>query len=747
MSAEEKTRQQGDHERGSTVPAMSSRWLLLDVLVVFLGAFLLFLIQPAYSKFILPWFGGAPLVWATALVFFQTALLAGYGYAHLLVDRVPPRAQLMVHATLLLLSLWMLPVAPGEQWKPEGMEAPTLQIVMMLIATLGLPYMLLASTSPLVQAWIARHRHQMAPYRLFSLSNFASVLGLLSYPFLIEPALGLQLQFQAWAWGYGLYVLCACGLTLITARAIHRPDGAAGKQPARADAAKPGDRHPVSTRTQLIWIALAACPSLLFLATTQHLTLDVAPVPFLWVLPLVIYLFTFVICFEFPHALPRRLLGLLAVLSVTAVSILAALPFLVGDYRVQILLFCGGLFLMALFCHAELYARRPNARHLTRFYLMTALGGALGGSFVGLLAHHLFNGYHEIYVGLAGCGLLVFLAEYDRSNAVRAASENANEPAASGAAAQPNRAAPAGRHVPNTEDFQVTFALAVPLCAAALAAAMPFAAAGKQSLRADRNFFGALRVVEVREHGVPVYRQLDHGSTKHGLQFLAPEKRCLATTYFSTDSGAGRLLESLGKQQQPLRVGIIGLGIGTLAAYAEPGDRYVFYEINPLMERIAREDFGFLSECAEPVAEGVEVRLGDARIQLEQEADNQYDVFLIDAFSGDSIPTHLLTREAFELYATHLSGDGVMAINISNRYLDLRPVIRAAATAAGFETRFVGTERDAEAGGFDAVWGILSRDAAIFNQPLLREGIARTQQSEGEVLWTDDFSNLFRVLQ
>lgn len=694
-----------------TPPQVSPRWLLLDAAVVFLGAFLLFLIQPTYSKYILPWFGGAPLVWATALVFFQTALLAGYAYTHWLIAKVSAGRQLALHGTLLLLSFLLLPVIPGDAWKPAGGDAPTWRILAMLVVTLGLPYILLASTSPLIQAWIARYRHQIVPYRMFSLSNFASLLGLLSYPFLIEPALGLDAQFRVWSWTYVVYAVALGGLLVLTARTVKL-------QPRQAIAAAhpmpANDAHGSATGTsQLLWIALAACPSILFLATTQHLTLDVAPVPFLWVIPLVIYLLTFVICFEFPELLNRRFLGFAAVASSTLVSFLVAVPFLVTDFRVELVIFCGSLFLMALFCHTELYARRPEPAHLTRFYLMTALGGAIGGSFVGLVAHHLFDGHYEIYVGLAGCALLVFHTEWDRSREA------------------------------NGGNYTVGFSSATPLCAAALAAALPFLAASRSELRSERNFFGSLRVVEGREHGLPAWRQLDHGSTKHGLQFLRPDKRCIATTYFSADSGAGRLLTLLAQRKPALRVGIIGLGVGTLAAFSRESDRYVFYEINPLIERIAREDFGFLSECSQ----NVEVRLGDARVTMESEPLNHYHALLIDAFSGDSIPTHLLTREAFHVYASHLAPGGVMAINISNRYLDLRPVVKAAAASAGFSSVFVATDSNDDHGAFEALWGILSRDPALFSEAQFRNLAARTAQPGNEVLWTDDFSNLVRVLQ
>jgi len=698
----------------SGIPARG--WLLLDALLVFLGAFLLFLIQPVYSKRILPWFGGAPLVWATALVFFQTALLAGYAYAHFIINKLPPKRQLFVHVGLLVASLSFLPVAPGVGWKPHAEGAPSWHILAMLICTLGLPYMLLASTSPLVQAWIARHRHQIVPYRLFGLSNLASLLGLLCYPFILEPSIGLETQFAWWAWGYGVYMVAVLAVVWLTFRAVSLRSAvnpAAASTQLTASAPQGEAMSPPSWRTQLYWIALSACPSLLLVATTQHLTLDIAPIPFLWVAPLVLYLLTFVLCFEYPRWVPQPLIGYLAVGAATILSLFVALPFLMMNYIVELLVACGALFAMMLFCHRELYAQRPNPAHLTRFYLMNSLGGALGGIFVGLVAQYLFTGYHEIYVGLVGCPLLVWYSLRLR-----------------------NREA-------EGEPMELNIATTTPLCAAALAVALPFTAVSNNVLLAERNFFGALRVVELpADETRPAARQLDHGSTKHGLQFQDEAHRCTATTYFSEDSGAGRMLRMLNRKSAANRVGIVGLGVGTLTAFSRPGDEYVYYEINPLIEQVARNYFTFLNGCAETA----KVRLGDARIQLEAESPNQYQALILDAFSGDSIPIHLLTHEAFLLYGKHVATDGLIAVNISNRYLDLRPVVRSSAHSAGFAVTFLMTEGVPSKGSFDALWAVMSRDPQNLQDTLLHQVSVRTPQPERDVVWTDDFSNLFSVL-
>ncbi|MDZ7639112.1 MAG: fused MFS/spermidine synthase [Bryobacterales bacterium] len=689
----------------------------LDLLSVFLGAFLLFQIQPMVSKYILPWFGGAPLVWATCLVFFQLLLLAGYGYAHLLVSRVPPRGQALLHAALLLASLTALPGIPSESWKPTGGELPTTQILAMLAASIGLPYFALSSTSPLVQAWIARHRHHLVPYRLFSLSNLASILGLLSYPFLIEPAIGLRQQFFAWSALYALYALGMLSLIAYTFLRSHPAPPSGHPLPADAEL-QPLAPSPTA-KQRLVWLGLAACPSLLFLAFTNHLTQDVAPVPFLWVLPLVIYLLTFVICFEYPNRLPLGFLRWASVALMVVLALSFLLPILVASYIPEMILYCGSLLVIGLFCHGELYARRPAPQSLTAFYLMVSAGGALGGSFVGLVAPFLFSGYYEIYAGLALCGVLAFLVEMERAKTRK-----------------PGK-------------FELAPATAVPLFAAALAAAIPFAMAGENHIRAARNFFGAITVTSIvpqdssAQSGNEAYRRLDHGSTRHGLQFAYPPRRCEPTTYFGPDGGAGLLLNTLRETKPAIRVGIIGLGIGTLAAYARPADAYVFYEINPLIETIAHDDFAYLSECSP----GAAIRIGDARVELEKEAPNAYDVFIVDAFSGDSIPTHLLTEEAFRLYRKHLAPNGSIALNISNRYLQLAPVVAAGAEAIGFEAKFILNPGNEDLGTFTSHWAILSAQPELFDAPALRPRIASSAQPETLIHWTDDYSNLFRVLR
>ncbi len=695
-----------------------STGLVLDALTVFLSAVLLFQIQPVYSKYILPWFGGAPQVWTTALVFFQTLLLGGYTYAHVLSSRLRPRNQFLIHGGLLALSLLFVPVIPADSWKPDGGEAPTWRILAMLAATLGLPYFLLSSTSPLVQAWLARFRKGAVPYRLFSLSNLASILGLLSYPFLIEPLIGLRHQFDYWAVGYAAFVL-SIGLLMAfrwwTSRGDAETEAPEAAAPSESDALS-SSAAPASPSLadRLTWMAFAACPSILFLGITNQLTQDVAPVPFLWVLPLSLYLLTFAICFEYFEYLPRTVIRWLAFFFVLLLGVSISFTVFGENYVAVIAVYCSGLFIASLFCHGELYARRPAPRYLTQFYLMVSVGGALGGVFVGIVAPHVFSSYWELNIGLGLCGLLLFWVAFQ------------------------------GSKLQTFRRFPAELQTLPPLCAAALILAIPLVAMRSGQVETARNFFGALRVL-VKGESRDTFRHLAHGSTSHGLQFLAKDRHCESASYFGPDSGVRRLLRAV-RETTPgkgLRIGVVGLGAGCLAANNPPNDRIVFYEIDPLVEHFARSRFTFLSECSV----GTQVRMGDARVVLESEQPNRYDVFVLDAFSGDSIPMHLLTEEAFSLYNKHLAPDGVMAVHISNRYLDLMPVVKSTGEKQGFTVRFIRSGGDTKKGYYPALWGVLTRDERLLANANLKDAIAASAQPETKLLWTDDFSNLLSALR
>ncbi len=678
--------------------------MFLYALTILAGAFLLFQVQPVIARAILPWFGGSASVWTTCLLFFQTVLLLGYLYAHWLYGKLRPRWQTAAHVMLLAASLAVLPIVPAASWKPTAAGDPTLRILLLLAANVGLPYFLLSTTGPLLQAWYARQYQGAVPYRLYALSNTGSMLALVSYPVLFEPWLGTRRQALSWSWAYAAFVVLCAATALRAAR--HAPPVAADPQLAAR-----GPRF-----ITFYWVALPACASVLLLAVTNHLSQNVAAMPFLWILPLSLYLFSFILCFDRAWWYRRSVfLGLFAV--ATGGMVYALLPeFQNNPIKVMIPFFAAGLFVCCMVCHGELARLKPHPSRLTSFYVAIALGGALGGAFVALIAPRVFSGFYELPVGLAATAAVVLAA-------LRRDPE-------SGLAGAWRRPAPLG-------------AALIVLGIAAGAAFVIHSRTGGARVIA-RNFYGGLKVADAMsdddDSTAPV-RRLSHGTITHGEQFLNPKLQNLPTTYYGPNSGVGRAIRQL-QDAGPVRAGVIGLGAGTLAAYGRPGDYFRFYEINPLVLRLANTEFTFLRNC--PAYH--EVALGDARLSLEREPPEDFDVLAVDAFSGDAIPVHLLTREAFLLYFRHLKAGGVLAVHVSNKYLDLTPVVRQAAQSTGKQARTVDTEDEAN-DVFGSTWILVTADARLFDQPLLRTAAVALPPSGRVALWTDDYSNLFRILK
>ncbi|HET9978695.1 MAG TPA: fused MFS/spermidine synthase [Burkholderiaceae bacterium] len=657
---------------------------------IFLGAFLLFLVQPIVAKLMLPRFGGSASVWATCLVFFQAALLCGYAYADQLVRR--GRALETLHALVLLASLLLLPLSLGSD--AASTQAPMLQALALLAASVGLPFVLLATTSPLVQAWTAGTRRN--PYRLFAVSNLASLAALATYPWLIEPWLAVQRQALLWSLGYAAYGVLLCALIWERRRARPLPSVNA------AHAARPGLRRFAA------WIALAAVASFELVAVTNHLTHNMPSFPMMWVLPLVVYLVTFVLCFDDDRWYRPRLFAVFALLAVGAMAWMLIDKRFEFDIAMQSLVFVPALFVACMVCHGELAASRPDgpeASSLSVFYLCVAVGGAIGGALVGLAAPLWLPGTFEVEIGLVlVAGVLCARVR----------------------------------------------GLAWAACAAAcLAGAIGTAGwrihqATRDVVAMERNFYGVLRI---REHGRAAepagwYRTLAHGGILHGKQYLAPDRRRQPTSYYTRSSGVGLAIAAFA--DRPTRVGVLGLGVGTLAAHGRQGDAYTFFEIDPAITAAARRHFSYLGDT--PAA--VEVVLGDGRLSLQGRADDRFDVLAIDAFSGDSIPVHLLTREAIALYAARTSADGVIALHLSNRYLDLKPVVASVAADLGLHATFVADADDASRPEMTSSdWVLVAKTRRALDGLALRDRAAPLPAPSPKHLWTDGFSNIVAVLR
>ncbi|MBI4874064.1 MAG: fused MFS/spermidine synthase [Acidobacteria bacterium] len=673
---------------------------------IFLSAFLLFQVQPLIARLILPWFGGSAAVWATCMLFFQVVLLLGYLYAHWLTNWLSPARQAQLHMGLLALSLLVLPIMPNPAWKPSGAANPTLGILGLLAVTVGLPYLLLSTTGPLVQAWYARVTHGRLPYRLFALSNFASLLALLSYPPLVEPYLASRTQAIAWSAGYALFAALAALAGLRTRRRAALPAGDAIVDSAAGPSPSAGER--------LMWIALPACASAMLLAVTNHLTQDVASIPFLWILPLALYLLSFVLSFDAAGWYRRWPFMVALALALSGMTYRLWSDEYLSELKPTIILYSAGFFVCCMFCHGELSRRKPHPRHLTSFYLMMSLGGALGGVFVAVAAPYFFAGNFELPISIALCILLALHVLFHE-------------------AGSPFRQ---GRLI-------WAWCLFAAIAAGNMGILVKVVREWTAGARVvTRNFYGGLRVSD--EDGgddEPATRKLMHGNINHGEQRLDPSLGKEPTTYYCRDSGVGLALMEA-RTRSPVRAGLIGLGAGTLAAYGLAGDYFRFYEINPSVIRLATTEFSYTRDSAARI----EFALGDARLSLEREAPQQFDVLAVDAFSGDSIPVHLLTREAFALYFRHLKPDGVLAVHISNRYLDLRPVVRQAALAFGKPAREIDTEDNDSRSCFGCTWVLVTGQRGYFGRPAF-ELAAPLKATPVLPIWTDDYSNLFRILK
>jgi hypothetical protein len=723
--------------------------MLIYAATVFLSAFLLFQVQPLIAKFILPWFGGSAAVWSAALLFFQLLLLAGYFYAHLLIRYLKLKSQMWVHCGLLAASLATLPIIPSARWKPAGYGDPTFGILVLLAATIGLPYLLLSATSPLLQAWYVRVKHGALPYRLFALSNFGSFLALLSYPFVIEPRLALSRQAAIWSFGYAAFAL-ACGTAAWKSSSAAEPFSEATS----------GNAPPPSAATKIFWVALAACASVLLLATTSHLTQNVAPIPLLWVVPLSIYLLSFILCFESERLYQRWIFMPLLVGSLWLFT-RGNTQFESNEDVIRKLIpgLCAALFVCCMVCHGELAKRKPHPRYLTQFYLMVSVGGALGGLFVALAAPHIFHNYTEMPIAVAACGLLAAIALWDDESGVGIA-----VCALAPAVALWNLDMLWKFDISTRTWVHVAVCVAAALVLGYLAreamwrhALLLAAAAGLAGFLARteinnahyysyavRNFYGLLRVRDDPPdptQNYPGERTLVYGTINHGTELDTPNAGRIPTSYFGLNSGINRAIRAKG-EEGPIRIGVLGLGAGVTASLARAGDTLHYYEINPLIREIANHQFTFYPDC--PADK--DILMGDGRLLLEGRASENLDVFAVDAFSSDAIPMHLLTREAYQIYLRHLKPNAVLIFHISSRYLDLEPVVSTSAQEAGFSGITIADDGDTQSYYVGSTWMVLSRDPHFLSHPNFQDPSVRPMRIEpGFRVWTDDYSNIVRI--
>ena len=683
--------------------------MILYAVTIFLSAFLLFQVQPLIAKMILPWFGGSAAVWSASILFFQLLLLAGYAYAHLSIRFLKPRLQMLLHVALLVVSCALLPILPSPAWRPTQAGDPTARILLLLTATIGLPYFLLSSTSPLLQAWFVRRTGSGVPYRLFALSNLGSMLALVSFPFLVEPRLATRQQAFTWSAGYVAFALLCAFTAWVSGSAAVKP--------------KPLARSALVERPgilQLIYcVLLSTCASVLLVSVTNHISQNMAPIALLWVLPLALYLLSFIFTFENDRIYQRWLFIPLLIPTLGSMACMAYANGRNFNLRLAIPGFAAGLFICCMFCNGELARRRPAPQYLTLFYLMLSLGGALGGVLVALIAPRLFPGYWELPLAMVACGVLAMIAAWELklSSALHSA-------------------------------FGVVFAAAVTTLAAYLV--IQEGAVSMNLVLQARNFYGPLQVRDEAVAKEYAKRTLRNGTIDHGSQLLDPELRFLTTSYYGPSSGIGRAMSAI-QARGPIRAAVIGLGAGVLLDYGRPGDYFRVYEINPLIERIARTLFTFFEHSPADKA----ILLGDARLTLEHQLNESgpqnYDILALDAFTSDAIPMHLLTREAFRLYAQHLKPRGVLSVHISNRYLDLSPVVAQSIPAMGWYGRLVDHDGRDKPYFNGSDWAILSADNDFFDTKFF-EGDSNTRiqplsAQPGFQGWTDDFSNIVSIIK
>jgi len=736
-------------------------------LTIFVCSSLLFLVEPMVAKMILPTFGGSPSVWNACVLFFQTTLLLGYLYAHLTTKWMGVKAQSLMHLAMMALPAFVLPIAM-PQWNPGGRANPTFLLLGLLVAGAGLPFFVLSSGSPLLQKWFSATSDKDAkdPYFLYRASNLGSFAALIAYPTLFEPA--FQLSRQSLIWTYGYFVLAA----LVAVATVYL-----WRNPSLAPIAKDGPRDEgtaLKWTDRLRWIALSAVPSSLMLGVTTYLTTNLAPIPLLWIIPLSLYLLTFVAAFRDKPLVKAEHLSRALPLIVTPMAMVMLLE------ATQPMTVLGTMHLAmfavaALMCHTILYRSRPSAKHVTEFYVWVSVGGVVGGLFNSILAPIVFKTLAEYPIAIVAACLLRPKGDQGGRRAWDYAYPALIAAITLGLVAfvrSPLYAQLAqGLGVPPISPMRTAIVFGLPailsffvadrpmrfglsLAAFLFVATVTRISSGEQMAMLDRSFFGVHRVqVGDAEINGQVYRNAthtySHGNTIHGIQKFVDGLRYTPLTYYYPTGPIGEVFRLLDKGKRFNNVGLIGLGTGSLATYGRPGQKMVFYEIDPIVVSIAR-DSGYFTFVTDSKAE-VSYVVGDARLMLADAKDHSYDLMVLDAFSSDAIPVHLVTREAFELYLKKLKPGGLIAFHISNRYLNLNPIIANIADSLGlkslaFDDSYVNAKEEEE-GKTQSRWMLIAREESDFDGIETKGGWSLVERNPDYPVWTDDYSNILRVFE
>ena len=688
-------------------------------LAIFISAFLLFQVQPLIGKFILPWFGGSPAVWTTCMLFFQVTLFLGYAYAHATARWLNVRQQRAIHLSLMIAALAVLPIAPNTAWKPVDSEHPTGRILLLLASTVGLAYFVLSSTGPLLQAWYSQICPGKSPYRLYALSNAGSLLALISYPLIVEPLWPSTFQAHVWSVIFLVFALlcgiCALWLGQHSAPVVYH-------------AVEVAAETPPSLWRRTVWLLLPACSCLMLVATTNEVTQDVAPMPFLWVVPLSLYLLSFIVCFDHEGWYRRGVVAPLTAMAILLVSGIVVWPDWIGltlTTASELFFYFVALFGTCMVCHGEVVRLRPSPKYLTEFYLLLSAGGAVGGIFVSLIAPNFFTTYFEWSLCLLAS---FFVAAVVATLSLR------------------ERVAAAGftdiTTPPRRRRFGTGLIVSlVVIQSLALLLIMSWQFSFEEAIYRGRNFYGTVRVNDWSTEENEPFRAFLSGHVNHGRQWTAHEKRRIPTTYYG--AGTAPALAAQSVQSRPgVHIGVVGLGVGTMATYARPSDTIRFYEINPEVDLIARKYFTFLGDCQGQC----NVVLGDARLMLERETPNQFDLLVLDAFTSDAPPIHLLTREAFQQYDRHLSPNGLLVVNVTNTYLELAPVVARQGQELGWKLARIRTVPDPTQLAYRTDYLVFARDPSLLPQSPNFETLSEDVIGSAPV-WTDQYSNLFQVLK